>query len=197
MISVLASGEFLEDVVERVHDAPGHVDVALTVLKESFAERLAWHALPLDQVEASHVRRIPKDARLVAAGFPNQFTHNVAASDGVVSNLFVDIILHTFNHDHDDKLISFAWKRADVIEWSPQAPPDGLSDRPLLLRKAVGISGGPLYLVKPTTRAELPTLTSHLRLVGVLVRASNGQRQTASPWWHWAAWLRSTMASSS
>jgi hypothetical protein len=188
-LGLVTTERFYEDVRESHVLAPGHVDVAVVWLKPKIGEVLRLQALDADIIDTRDPSLLGEHDLLVAAGFSEQFVHDVRIDESVVENRFVDGVRYTYEHGHDDRKISIAWREAFIrgdefphrllrIDANAATP----------LKKPRGVSGGPVLRVIAAEPGKIWLPLASLRLVGIAYEW-NKQREHAVPYWRWAVWL--------
>jgi hypothetical protein len=185
-----AENKLYEDAVVGVAMHPTD-DVGLGLVRRELQAHLAGFAMDLDQVECSNVRRIEQGARLLAAGFPSQFTQNIPIADDRVEHRFTALLKYTAMHNHDHRRLSIDWREGYPIDRAGPSPHKALdvpAGSPVYLKKPSGLSGGPVFRVSVATTVEGFDPKTHCRLVGIAVEFKD-QRQLAVPWWVWSDWL--------
>lgn len=194
LVSLVTQDEFLQDAVDEVIHAPG-LDIAIAFVRDTTRRRVRDHAIALDRIEMSAERRLAKGSQLVMAGFPAQFAYDAQHPHrGWLQHRFTDILHYTSDHDHDDKVISIAWKQGQITGY--EFPLDDIGvprEQAIPLKKPRGLSGGPVYQIRSTRKGVLWSPANDVSLVGIATEYTN-RRELALPWWRWSSWVREVLA---
>jgi hypothetical protein len=188
-LGLVTTDRFFRDVSDGHLIAPGHVDVALVWVNADIADALRPLAMDASVIDTRDPALLGRHDLLVVAGFSEQFVHDVSVDEHVIENRFVDGVRYTYEHGHDDRKISIAWREARIR--GPDFPHRLLgidADAMTPLKKPRGVSGGPVFRVVPTVAGTIWLPSAALRLVGIAYEW-NKQREHAVPYWRWASWV--------